>query len=54
MRDPLRLESPARPPVVQIVSLRGTHRFNAVHLEKGYGLIEIRSPAEVLSYEEGL
>jgi hypothetical protein len=29
-------------------------RFNAVSLEKGYGLPEIRSPAEVLSYEEGL
>jgi hypothetical protein len=29
-------------------------RFSAVNLEKGYGLIEIRSPEKVMSYGEGL
>ena len=29
-------------------------RFNAVNLEKGYGLIEVRSVEKVTSYEEGL
>jgi len=34
-----------------IVNLGRRRLFQAVNLEKGYGLIEIRSPKEVLIYE---
>jgi len=37
-----------------IVNLKRIRLFNAVNLEQGYGLIEIRSPREVLSHEEEL
>ena len=36
-----------------IVNLGRIRLFNAVDLEQGYGLIEIRSPKEVL-YEEDI
>jgi hypothetical protein len=35
-----------------VVNLGRIRLFNAVNLERGYGLIEIRSPKEVLSDEE--
>jgi hypothetical protein len=34
-----------------LVNLTRIHLFQAVNLERGYGLIEIRSPKEVLDYE---
>ncbi len=37
-----------------IVNLGRIRLFNAVNLEEGYGTIEIRTPMEVLAYEEGL
>jgi hypothetical protein len=37
-----------------IVNLGRIRMFNAVNLEQGYGLIEIRTPKEVLSGEEDL
>lgn len=37
-----------------IVNLGKIRVFNAVNLEQGYGLIEIRSPQEVLTDEESL
>ena len=36
-----------------IVNLGRIRLFNAVNLEQGYGTIEIRTPKEVLAYEEG-
>jgi len=36
-----------------IVNLGRIRLFNAVNLEQGYGLIEIRTPREVLADEEG-
>jgi hypothetical protein len=35
-----------------IVNLGRIRLFNAVNLEQGYGLIEIRTPKEVLPHEE--
>ena len=35
-----------------IVNLDKIHRFNAVNLVEGYGLLEIRTPKEVLKNEE--
>ena len=35
-----------------IVNLGRIRLFNAVNLERGYGLIEIRTPREVLADEE--
>jgi hypothetical protein len=37
-----------------IVNLGRIRMFNVVNLEQGYGLIEIRTPKEVLSGEEDL
>ncbi|MBM4330971.1 MAG: type II toxin-antitoxin system VapC family toxin [Deltaproteobacteria bacterium] len=37
-----------------VVNLDKIRLFNAVNLEQGYGLIEIRTPREVLSHEENL
>ena len=37
-----------------IVNLGRIRLFNAVNLEEGYGLIEIRTPKEVLSGEKDL
>jgi hypothetical protein len=37
-----------------IVNLGRIRLFNAVNIEQGYGTIEIRSPKEVLIYEEEL
>jgi len=37
-----------------IVNLGRIRLFNAVNLEEGYGLIEIRTPKEVLSGEKGV
>jgi predicted nucleic acid-binding protein len=34
-----------------IVNLGRIRLFNAVNLEQGYGILEIRSPSEVLDYE---
>ncbi|MCG3199166.1 MAG: hypothetical protein GHCLOJNM_03675 [bacterium] len=34
-----------------IVNLGRIRQFNAVNLEMGYGILEIRTPKEVLSYE---
>jgi len=34
-----------------IVNLGRIRHFNAVNLERGYGLLEIRTPKEVLEYE---
>jgi hypothetical protein len=36
-----------------IVNLGRIRLFNAVNLEQGYGLVEIRTPREVLADEEG-
>ncbi|MEM2959781.1 MAG: PIN domain protein [Candidatus Freyarchaeota archaeon] len=36
--------------IVNLVKIRG---FNAVNLKMGYPLLEIRSPWEVITYEEG-
>ena len=37
-----------------IVNLGRIRLFNAVNLEQGYGLIEIRTPREVLADEDAL
>ena len=37
-----------------IVNLGRIRLFNAVNLEQGYGLIEIRTPKEVLSGEKDI
>ncbi len=36
-----------------MVNLDRIRRFNAVNLEEGYGIIEIRTPKEVVDYEQG-
>jgi hypothetical protein len=40
--------------VQYIVNLGRIRLFNAVNLEQGYGLIEIRTPREVLADEEDI
>ena len=37
----------------QIVNLDRVHAFNAVNLKKGYPMLEIRSPREVVREKEG-
>ena len=37
-----------------IVNLGRIRHFNAVNLEMGYGILEIRTPKEVFDYEEGV